>query len=313
MRDFKVGLWLVVAAVCLASGCERKQEAKEADRLTARARILEDQVDSLSQAVAVYRQVAGRFPDLPAGREAQDRGDRLARVEEAYRQTGRTVTGDSAVILFSKRVLAIAPDYRPAIRRLGGLYHNQIDFAAQFAASPLGHNLGLMNQAWSLWKDQDSLWTHYQFRPLHDDREWGDRLCRSSQVVANMLSKYDRYRDALATVERGLAYAGTDGETARAKVYAAYYRFWVKDFDRTTKLAQEALDSGLLEKPEKAKAYHAQGMGYAYLFMDSRKADDLDRSIKALNESIQIEPKNEAARDLLKAMREARVKLGVMP
>ena len=172
---------------------------------------------------------------------------------------------------------------------------------------------GLMNQAWSLWKGQDSLWTRYDFRPLHDDREWGDRLCRSAQVVANMLSKYDRYPDALATVERGLAYAGTDAEAARARVYAAYYHFWLKHFDRTVKLAQEALDSGLLEKPEKARAYHAMGMGYAYLYTDTKKGEDLDRSIKALNESLLIESVNVSARELLKAMRDARLKLGGSP
>ena len=79
------------------------------------------------------------------------------------------------------------------------------------------------------------------------------------------------------------------------------------------KLAQEALDSGLLEKPEKAKAYHALGMGYAYLYTDTKMGEDLDRSIKALNESLLIEPDNVSARELLKAMRDARLKLGGSP
>ena len=311
MRKFWAVVFFLVA--CFIGGCGKQKEMREAERMAAHARLLEDQVDSLAQAVAAYRLIAERFPDLPPGGQARERGERLARVEEVYRRTGKSVPGDSAVIVFCKEVLSITPDYRPAIRRLGGLYHSQIDFVAQLAASPLGHNPGLMNQAWSLWKEQDSLWTHYDFRALHEDREWGDRLCRSSQVVANMLSKYDLYPDALATVERGLAYAGTDAETARAKVYAAYYHFWLKHFDRTAKLAREALDTGLLEKPEKAKAYHALGMGYAYIYMDTRKGEDLDGSIKALNESLLIEPDNVSARELLKAMRDARFKLGANP
>jgi tetratricopeptide (TPR) repeat protein len=303
--------YAVLAAVVLsgAGGCGKKEDAKEGERLMARARLLEEAPDSLAQAVALYRQVAGRLTGLPAGQQAGDRAERLAKVEEVYRRTGKTVAGDSAVIRFCQEVLAIAPDYRPAIRRLGGLYHSQIDFVAQLAANPAWHNEGLMKQAWSLWQEQDRLWSRYDFRPQGEDREWGDRLCRSSQVVANMLSKYDRYADALATVERGLSYARTDAEAARAKVYAAYYHFWLRHFEKTVNLAQEALDSGLLEKDEKARAYHAMGLGHTYLYQDSKDMGHLEKAIKSVNESLLIEPQNPPGRELLRSLRDAKEKL----
>lgn len=310
MKLFRYAILLTVMLSWMG-GCGKREDAKEGERMVARARMLEDSPDSLAQAVALYRQVAGRFSGLPAGQQARDRSEKLTRVEAVYRRTAKTVAGDSAVIQFCREVLAITPDYRPAVRRLGGLYHNQIDFVAQLAANPAWHNDGLLQQAWSLWQEQDRLWSRYDFRPQSQDREWGDRLCRSSQVVANALSKYDRYADALAAVERGLSYASTDAEAAQAKVYAAYYNFWLKHFEKTTKLAQEALDSGLLEKPEKARAYHAMGLGYVYLFQDSKNRDHLEKAIKALNESLLIEPQNPPARELLKAMRDAKEKLAV--
>ncbi len=308
MKSFRCAVLLILVLVW-TGGCAKKEEVREGERMAVRARLLEDSPDSLAEAVALYRQVAGRFSGLPAGQQAGDRAERLARVEEVYRRTGKTVVGDSAVIQFCREVLTIAPDYRPAIRRLGGLYHGQIDFVAQLAANPAWHNEGLMKQAWSLWQEQDRLWSGYDFRPQGEDREWGDRLCRSSQVVANMLSKYDRYADALATVERGLSYARTDAEAARAKVYAAYYHFWLRHFEKTTNLAQEALDSGLLEKDEKARAYHAMGLGYTYLFQDSKDMGRLEKAIQALNESLLIEPQNPPARELLRTLRDAKEKL----
>lgn len=308
MKSFRCAILLTIILIW-TGGCAKKADVREGERMSARARLLEDIPDSLAQAVALYRQAAGRFTGLPAGQQARDRAEALARVEEVYLRTGKTVVGDSAVIQVCQKVLTIAPDYRPAIRRLGGLYHSQIDFVAQLASNPAWHNEGLMKQAWSIWQEQDRLWSRYDFRPQGEDREWGDRLCRSSQVVANMLSKYDRYADALATVERGLSYARTDAEAARAKVYAAYYHFWLKNFEKTTSLAQEALDSGLLENSEKARAYHAMGLGYTYLFQDSKDRGHLEKAIKALNESLLIEPQNPPARELLRVVRDAKEKL----
>ncbi|MSS70895.1 MAG: hypothetical protein EXS64_05335 [Candidatus Latescibacteria bacterium] len=308
MKIFRYAI-LLTGVFIWTGGCEKKEDVKAGERMVSRARLLEDTPDSLTQAVALYRQAAALLSGLPTGQQARDRAEKLAGVEEVYRRTGETVVGDSAVIKFCQEVLVIAPDYRPAIRRLGTLYHNQIDFAAQLVANPAWHNEGLLKQIGSIWKEQDQLWSRYDFRPQAEDREWGDRLCQSSLVVANMLSKYGRYADALATVERGLSYASTDDKTALAKVYAAYYHFWLKDFEKTTKLAQEALDSGLLEKPEKARAYHALGLGYTYLFQDSKDRDHLEKAIKSLNESLLIEPQNPPARELLKAMRDAKEKL----
>lgn len=311
MKLARYTILLLAGVLILAGGCGKKDGAKEGERMAARARLLEDRPDSLARAIALYRQVAGRFSGLPVGQQSRDRAEKLEKVAEIYGRSGETVQGDSAVIRFCQEVLAVTPDFRPAIRRLGGLYHSQLDFSAQLAATPAWHNEGLMKQAWSIWQEQDRLWSRYDFRPQAEDREWGDRLCRSSQVVANMLSKYSRYADALAAVERGLAYARTDAEAAQAKVYAAYYHFWLKNFDQTTRLAQEALDSGLLEKPEKARAYHALGLGFTYLFQEKRDRGDLEKAIKALNESLLIEPQNPEVRELLRAMREAKEKLAV--
>jgi hypothetical protein len=52
-------------------------------------------------------------------------------------------------------------------------------------------------------------------------------------------------------------------------------------------------------------------MGHAYLFANSKDRDHLERSIKTLNESLRINPQNPAAREMLRAMREAREKLFV--
>ena len=301
-----------VLALGLVAGCGRREDDKRLARMLDRAVFLEEEPDSLVKAAALYKEIAGRFPGRAEGRRAADRAQRLERIGEIYRETGATVEGDSAVILFCKQVLGVAPDFRPAVRRLGSVYHEQIDFLGQLASSPVWHSEASMNQVWSIWREQDQIWSNYDFRVQGTDRDWGDRLCVSAQVVANMLGRYDRFADALATVQRGLSYSKTDRVAARAKVDAAYYSFWVRNFEETTRLSKEALDSGLLEREGQAKAYHMLGMGYAYLYLGSKDADHMEKSIRALNESLQLDDQNKDARELLRAMREAKEKLSLV-
>ena len=312
MRHFGV-LFRLAVLLLLVAGCGKGKDEGKMERLLFKAGYLEDNPDSLSQAITTYRLVEKHFPSVPEAERAAERAEKLSAIEEIYRATGETVQGDSAVIKLCRQVLSITPDYRPAIRRLGVVYHKQIDFIGQLAASPIWHQESTMQQAYSIWKEQDKLWSDYEFLPRPHDREWGDRLCRASLIVANMLGRYDRYAEAVETVERGLYYAETDESKAEATVWAAYYNFWLRRFEETIRLAQEALDSNLLIKKDRGRAYHALGMGYAYLFQDSKDLLHLERSIKTLNESLVIDPYNNEARKLLKAMREAKGKLPRLP
>ena len=312
MRHFGV-LCRLAVSLFLVAGCGSDKDEGKMERLLFKAGYLEDNSDSLSQAITTYRLVAKQFPSVLEAERAAERAEKLSAVEEIYRAAGETVQGDSAVIKLCRQVLLVTPDYRPAIRRLGIVYHKQIDFIGQLAASPIWHQESTMHQAYSIWKEQDELWSDYEFLPRPKDREWGDRLCRASLIVANMLGRYDRYAEAVETVERGLYYAETDETKAEATVWASYYNFWLRRFDDTIRLAQEALDSNLLTKKDKGRAYHALGMGYAYLFQDSKDELHLERSIKNLNESVVIDPYNNEARKLLKAMREAKGKLSHLP
>ncbi len=301
-------LWVMAGIGLVGAACTDQQAVreKESERMYyVTSRDLEQELETLPKAIEGYREVAERYPDMPAGKRAHVRQQKLLEVQSVLAGL-ETVTGDSVIVLY-RQANSAAPDYPPVLRKLGKLYSDNLYFLTR-TASKVGHNK-MASNVLKMWTRQDSLWSAYTFQPLPVDREWRDRLCKQAVDVARMLGKLKRYDEALAVVTRGIQYAVSEDVIARAQVFASYYTFWTSQFEEAIDLAETALSYEHLSDENKARAYHVIGLGYTYVHQDSNELSDLDAAIQALNTSVGINPSNKEAKKLLKTLRLQRQKL----
>ena len=303
MRGLAFGL-ATVALLLSGWNCSGRGAAeKEADReFYVVARDLEQDLATLAEAIGRYGELADRHPATEAGQRAGRRHQELVEVQALLSAADTTLT-DSLEALYTA-VCRAAPGYPPALRQLGQLYYNNTHLSSM-TASTLRHG-GLADRVMKIWGLQDSLWSGYTFGALPVDREWRNRLCNQALHVAQMLQEFKRFPEALDVVNRGISYTADEGTLARARVYAAYYAYQVSRYREGIELAEQALEFERLGEPDRAKAFHVVGLCYTYLHQDSKSPSDLDAAIRALNQSVVVDPSLKDPRELLKALRKAR-------
>lgn len=306
----KLNCFVFGALLIGAMGCGDQRDESDAQRALASARDLEEELADLPQAIARYGEIAAQFPSTRAARAAQSRRAMLERVQT--RLAGRDSVSQDSTQVFYEAVVAIAPDYFAALKKLGTNYSNQI-----FLNAPLAAKLGMVaakNHSLKIWAKQDSMWSRYDFRPIPSNRFWRDQLCKDALKVTKMLiaQAFRDYDLALAVIHRGLDYASGKDAISQAKVYAAYCAFWrgePSDLQRGIALANEALSYEFLSDNDRARAYHVIGLCHRYLYQDSKDMAHLDAAIKALNEAVNIDGDMGEAKELLKEARRQRARI----
>ena len=265
----------------------------------------EDSIDRLSQALEDYSALAAKYTGTQTAQEALDRVEQL-KLAGALLAKADSVPKDSLKV-FYRRAVDLAPGYAPAVRKLGTLYYNDTHLGGRSAAM-LGSD-EIADRVLRTWRQQDSLWSDFRFRPTPGDREWQDRLCKQATDVARMLESIRRYGEALQVVSRGLHYGAGEDVVFRAKVFAAFYTFRAARYEEAIALAGEALAYEHLSDNSKGRAYHVIGLSRLQLHERTKDLADLDAAIEALNASVGADPSMGEARKLLKALREQRQRL----
>ena len=298
-------IWMLALAV-LAGCAGPRGDEQEAARQMLSARDLEEELDALPQAIARYAEIAEKFSGNPSAKKAEVRKRMLERAQVVLNRR-LEVSEDSLMALYESAI-AMAPDYLAVLKRLGAIYINQTHLAARAAAQT--GIIEMKDQVLVTWEKQVQMWSQYAFRPIPADRVWQDHLGTHAMDVAQMLlGRFQEYERALAVLNRGMAFAAGEDVRARAKVYMAYCTFRqgkAEDFERGIALAEEALTYKFLPDEDRARAYHAIGLCYTYIYQDSRELADLDAAIKALNECVNIDSGMGEARELLKGLRQQR-------
>ncbi|MCZ6632870.1 MAG: hypothetical protein O7G87_05650 [bacterium] len=298
--------FLLIFGLLILAGCASDTSREnEAQRMFLTGRDLEESFDSLPRAIARYAEIAEKYADTETGKRAGERYQKLLKAQQ-FLSKRETVSQDS-LMEFYEEVRRVVPDYFALLKRLGTVYFNRSNVAARFAIR--SKSQPLVESVMEMWHRQDQMWSRYDFRPLPEDRQWQDNLCKHSVMVGRMLQGFKQYEKALQVVERGLEYASGQEQIARAKVYAAFYTFRqgkTEDFRKSISLANEAMAYEFLPDEDRARAYHIVGLNYTYLHQDSGVLSDLEEGIKALNEAVNIDPKLEEARKLLRQLRRLR-------
>jgi tetratricopeptide (TPR) repeat protein len=299
---------MVVLMLGIGAGCSGKaDQEQEAQRQVLSVRDLEEELETLPQAISRYSEIAQKYSGTPAAEKAKQRKEKLDQVQELLSKNQHLPSDQLQEVYES--ALSLAPDYLAVLKKLGTIYFNQTHLAALGAV-----NTGIIEMQEGVietWNKQSKIWSAYEFRAIPDDRLWQDRLCKQAIDVTKMLidQRYREYEKGLRVIQEGLAFAAGEDVKAQAKVYAAYCTFWKgkkEDFEKGIAFAQEALAYDFLPDEDKARAYHVTGLCYTYLYQDTKKMADLDAAIKALNECVNIDNDMAEAKDLLKGLRQQR-------
>jgi len=304
----RFGLSIVCLAGLVVFGCEgrddrREQEAQASYYLIHRDS--EDSVEHLPQALEGYRALARQYANTETAQEALDRVKQLESAGALLAEAD-SVARDSFKV-FYRRVVNLAPGWAPAVKKLATVYYNDTNLSGRTAVKL--ESGPMADRVLHTWRQQDSLWTDYQFRPTPEDREWQDRLCDQATDVARMLESFRRYRESLEVVTRGLHYGAGEGAVSKAKVFASFYTFRSARYEEAIALAREALAYEHLSSNSKGRAYHVIGLSHLQLHERTKSLTDLDAAIEALNASVGADPSMGDARELLKALREQRRRL----
>ncbi len=302
--------WAIVGMGLLAAvGCADRQakQEPEAERMYVTTGDLEEDLQTLPEAIARYRNIVERFPGTQAAKKAQERQIKL---QEAQKLLAKLETVDNDSLAgFYERVCEVVPDYLAVLKRLGAVYYNDIRITSRTAAK--WRSKRLADRVLGVWNKQDRLWTGYAFRPIHEERMWRDRLCAQAVDVARMLEEFRRHEEALKIVHRGLEYAVGEDAIAHARIFAAFYTFRMAQNREAIALAEDALSYEFLSTEDQARAYHVIGLCYTYIHQETGELADLDAAIEALNMSVNIDSSMNHARDLLKKLRVQRRRLQV--
>ena len=298
--------FLLVFGLLILAGCATDTSREnEAQRMFLTGRDLEESFDSLPRAIARYAEIAEKYADTETGKRAGERYQKLLKAQQILSK--REMASQDSLMEFYEGVRQVVPDYFALLKRLGTVYFNRSNINARFAIR--SHSQSLVESVMEMWRRQDQMWSQYDFRPLPEDREWQDNLCKHAVIVGRMLQGFKQYDKALQVVERGLAYASGQEQIAKTKVYAAFYTFRqgkIEDFRRSISLANEAMAYEFLPNEDRARAYHVVGLNYTYLHQDTGLMSDLEEGIKALNEAVNLDPKLDEARNLLRQLRRLR-------
>ena len=290
-------------------GCADRQarQEKEAERMYVTTGDLEEDLQTLPEAIARYRNIVERYPDTQAAKKAQERHLKLQEAQKLLAKL-ETVHEDS-LAGFYERVCEVIPDYLAVLKKLGAVYYKDINLTSRTAARFRSKRLA--ERVLGVWSKQDGLWSGYAFRPISEDRRWRDRLCAQAVDVARMLEEFRRHEEALKVVNRGLEYGVGEDVKAHARVFAAFYTFRMARNREGIALAEDALSYAFLPTEDQARAYHVIGLCYTYLHQETGELADLDAAIEALNMSVNIDSSMKHARDLLKKLRIQRRRLQV--
>ena len=298
--------FLLVFGLSILAGCATDTgRENEAQRMFLTGRDLEEAFESLPRAIARYAEIAEKYADTETGKRAGERYQKLLKAQQLLSRRG--ATSQDSLMEFYEQVRQVAPDYFALLKRLGTVYFNRSNINARFAIR--SQSQPLMESVMEMWRRQDQMWSQYDFRPLPEDRDWQDNLCKHAVMVGRMLQGFKEYDKALRVVERGLSYASGQEQIARAKVYAAFYTFRqgkIEDLRRSISLANEAMAYEFLPDEDRARAYHVIGLNYTYIHQDTGVISDLEEGIKALNEAVNLDPKLDEAKDLLRQLRRLR-------
>ena len=293
-------------------GCDGDMASRESDaqHLLVAARDLEEKLSDLPEAIAAYGKIVADFPGTKSSNIARSRQATLAKAQTLL--AGREAVSPDSLEGFYRGVVASAPDYLAALKRLGTIYINQSDLVAR---SAVGTGIVAMkDNAVAIWERQNALWSGYNFRPIPSDRHWQDELAKQALFITKMLiaEEFQDYERALKVINQGLVFASSIDVVSDAKVYAAFCNFRngkKEDLQAGITLAKEALAYEFLSDPNRARAYHVIGLCYTYLHDESRDLADLDEAIKALNEAVNIDGEMADAKQLLKGLRQRREQL----
>ncbi len=304
---FLYGLFLCALVV----GCSADKTAEQqAERMLVTTRDLEEEMDTLPNAIARYAEIVAKFPKTEAAKQAGQRQGQLIQLQEMF--SGTLPEDQDSLVTFYESAAGVAPGYFALLKKMGTIYYNQTNFSAPSAVKTRFSDM--KDYTVEVWEKQDKLWQTYAFRPQPSDRLWQDNLCRQAIGVAEMLirSEFSEFDRAYDVIQRGLHYGNSEEVRADAKVVAAFCSFRKAKNENLREgitLAQEALAYEFLSDDARARAYHVIGLCYTYLHQGSGEMADLDAAIKALNECVNIDTGMSDARDLLKTLRQAREKL----
>lgn len=299
-----VGIGLLMGSACT------DRQAEEAERMYyVASRDLEEELKTLPEAIERYGEIAERYPETSAGKQARERRRKLMEAQVLLADID-AVVGDSVIVLY-RQAYAIVPDYLPVLRRLGKLYYDNTYYLSRTASKLKSKKMA--DGVLRMWTEQDSIWSGYTFRHLPVDRKWRDRLCRQAVDVARMLQSFKRFDEALEVVNRGIQYGAGEDVIARARVFASYYAFCTQQSEDAIVLAGDALAYESLADKDRARAYHVLGLAYTDMYQKTRELSDLDTAIEALNSSVRINPSSREVKKLLKTLRVERQKLASKP
>ena len=292
---------VIVAVAC--SGPESDEPG--AARALSKARDVEGDLTRLSDAITAYDEVAKTFHKTDSGKWAAERVTQLKAIVDLM--PGYEAAPEDSLPSVSGDILRLAPNYEPVLHRLGAHYAGRSKFYTRAAAS--FQDSAMTRRLLRVWAFQDSLWSGYEFRATHEDRQMRDMLCQHSLDVARMFEGARDYSRADQIIQRGLDYGSGKDIVSKAKVYGSFYKFRTGSEDEAYRMAGEVLENSDLEDRLKAKAHHVRGLIMTYRYQDHKQVADLDKAIESLNAAVDLDPAIGDARSLLRQLRKTRSKL----